>query len=254
MKLTLIGNGTMAQSLAKGLVANHEVEIIGRNINKLKEVQKTIPQISIKELDDVEDITGKNILFCVKPYVLQTVSARLSGKANILFSILAGTTLDSLKKHIEAKYYVRTMPNVAASVLKSMTTLTGDEEVKNEALEIFTSIGQTLWLESEKQLDIATAVAGSGPAFLALIAEGLTDGAVRAGLPRDLSSKLVQGLFTGTSTLLETQHPALIKDSVMSPGGTTAVGYGVLEKNGVRNAMMDTIEQTYNKAQELGKK
>ncbi len=254
MKLTLIGNGTMAQALAKGLVKNHEVEIIGRNIAKLKEVQKMIPQISIKELDDIENITGKNVLFCVKPYVLQTVSARLTGKANALYSILAGTTLDSLKKHISANQYVRTMPNVAASVLKSMTTLTGDEELKNEAQEIFSSIGKTLWLESEKQLDIATAVAGSGPALLALIAEGITDGAVRAGLPRDLSSQLVQGLFDGTSSLLDVQHPALIKDSVMSPGGTTAVGYGVLEKNGVRNAMMDAIEETYKKAQELGKK
>lgn len=254
MKLTLIGNGTMAQALAKGLVKNHEVEIIGRNINKLKALQELIPEITIKELSDAEDISGKNILFCVKPYVLDTVSARLTGKANALYSILAGTTLDSLKKHIDAKYYVRTMPNVAASVLKSMTTLTGDEEVKNEAMEIFSSIGQTLWLESEKQLDIATAVAGSGPAFLALIAEGLTDGAVRAGLPRDLSSKLVQGLFTGSSALLEKEHPALIKDSVMSPGGTTAVGYGVLEKNCVRNAMMDCIEETYKKAQSLGKK
>lgn len=254
MKLTLIGNGTMAQSLAKGLVANHEVEIIGRNINKLKEVQKTIPQISIKELDDVEDITGKNILFCVKPYVLQTVSARLSGKANILFSILAGTTLDSLKKHIEAKYYVRTMPNVAASVLKSMTTLTGDEEVKNEALEIFTSIGQTLWLESEKQLDIATAVAGSGPAFLAIIAEAIADGAVKAGLERNYSNLLVQGLFESTASLLESNHPAIIKDSVTSPGGTTAAGLGALEECGVRDAFIKAVEKAYDKAIELSKK
>ena len=254
MKLTLIGNGTMAQSLAKGLVKNHDVEIIGRNITKLKALQEMIPQVSIKQLDDVEDLTGKNILFCVKPYVLQTVAARLTGEANTLFSILAGTTLDSLKKHIDAKYYIRTRPNVAASTLNSMTTLTGDEEVKNEALEVFSSIGKVLWLETENQLDIATAVAGSGPALLALIAEGITDGAVRAGLPRDLSSQLVQGLFNGTASLLENQHPALIKDSVMSPGVTTAVGYGVLERNSVRNAMMDAIDATYKKAVELGKK
>jgi pyrroline-5-carboxylate reductase len=254
MKLTLIGNGTMAQALAKGLVKNHEVEIIGRNLKKLEAVQKEIPQITIKELDDMEDISGKNILFCVKPYVLQTVAARLSGKANILFSILAGTTIDSLKKHIQSRLYVRTMPNVAASVLNSTTTLTGDEEIKKEAVEIFSSIGRAIWVENEKQLDIATAVAGSGPAFLTLIAESIADGAVRAGLPRDLSSQLVHGLFSSTASLLEVQHPALIKDSIMSPGGTTAAGYGVLEKNGVRNAMMDSIQTAYDKATELSKK
>ena len=98
MKLTLIGNGIMAQSLARGLIKNHEVEIIGRDIEKLKVIQEKMPQITIKALDDQEDITGKNILFCVKPYALQSVSARLVGNANVLLSILAGTKLDFLKK------------------------------------------------------------------------------------------------------------------------------------------------------------
>ena len=84
MKLTLIGNGIMAQSLARGLIKNHEVEIIGRDIDKLKNIQEKMPQIKIKVLEDHEDITNKNVLFCVKPYALQSVSARLTGNANIL--------------------------------------------------------------------------------------------------------------------------------------------------------------------------
>lgn len=139
MKLTLIGNGIMAQSLARGLIKNHEVEIIGRDNDKLKAIQEKIPQITIKVLEDNEDITGKNILFCVKPYALQSVSSRLSGNANILLSILAGTKLETLKKQIKAQHYIRTMPNVAASVQNSMTTITGDNEVKLIAMEIFSS-------------------------------------------------------------------------------------------------------------------
>ena len=123
MKLTLIGNGIMAQSLAKGLIKNHEVEIIGRDIDKLKNIQEKMPQITVKALDDQEDITGKNVIFCVKPYALQSVSARLHGTANILLSILAGTKLETLKKQINAKHYIRTMPNIAASVQNSMTTI-----------------------------------------------------------------------------------------------------------------------------------
>ncbi len=254
MKLTLIGNGIMAQSLAKGLVKDHEVEIIGRDENKLKAIKEKIPEITFKTFDKQENIEDKNVIFCVKPYALETVSARLTGEANILLSILAGTTLDSLKKAIKSKYYVRTMPNIAASVQNSMTTVTGDNEAKNSALEICSSIGKTVWVDTEKQLDIATAIAGSGPAFLALIAEAITDGAVNAGLERNLSTKLVQGLFSGTASLLEDSHPAIIKDSVMSPGGTTAAGYAKLEEYAVRNAMIQAIAASYDKATELGKK
>lgn len=254
MKLTLIGNGIMAQSLAKGLIKNHEIEIIGRDIDKLKNIQEKMPQITVKALDDQEDITGKNVIFCVKPYALQSVSARLHGTANILLSILAGTKLETLKKQINAKHYIRTMPNIAASVQNSMTTITGDNEAKNLAVEIFNSIGQAVWVNTEAQLDIATAIAGSGPAYLALVAEALADGAVKAGLERHLSMQLVQGLFSGTASMLRHTHPAIIKDSVMSPGGTTAAGYAQLEENGVRNAMIKAVEEAYNKAQELGKK
>ena len=254
MKLTLIGNGIMAQSLARGLIKNHEVEIIGRDGDKLKAIQEKIPQITIKVLEDNEDISGKNIIFCVKPYALQSVSARLSGNANMFFSILAGTKLETLKKQIKAKHYIRTMPNVAASVQNSMTTITGDNEAKLVATEIFSSIGQVIWVNTEDQLDIATAVAGSGPAFLALIAEALADGAVKAGLERHLSTQLVQGLFSGTASLLKHSHPAIIKDSVMSPGGTTAAGYAKLEESGVRNAMIKAVEEAHKKAIELGKK
>ena len=146
------------------------------------------------------------------------------------------------------------MPNIAASVQNSMTTITGDNEAKIVAMEIFASIGQVIWVNTENQLDIATAIAGSGPAYLALIAEALADGAVKAGLERHISTQLVQGLFSGTASLLKHSHPAIIKDSVMSPGGTTAAGYAQLEKAGVRNAMINAVEEAYNKAVELGKK
>lgn len=244
----------MAQSLARGLVKNYEVEIIGRDTNKLQAVKEKIPEVTVRTLSDHEDITDKNIIFCVKPYALQSVSARLSGKANVLLSILAGTTLESLKRQIEAKQYVRTMPNVAASVQNSMTTITGDKEAKNMAIDIFSSIGKAIWVNTENQLDIATAVAGSGPAFLALVAEALADGAVKAGLERHISTQLVQGLFSGTASLLNHSHPAIIKDSVMSPGGTTAAGYAKLEEGAVRDSMIKAINTAYEKACELGKK
>lgn len=253
MKLTLIGNGMMAKSLAKGLASIYEIEIIGRDEKNLAQLQKEIPEVSIKVMTDKEDITDKIIIFCVKPYALQSVSVRLTGKAKVFLSILAGTKLESLKKNIAAQHYVRCMPNVAATYQKSMTTITGDKEAKNLAMELFSSIGKTLWVNTENQLDIATAVAGSGPAFLALIAEGLADGAVNSGLERHHASALVQGLFEGMGALLDNEKPADIKDSVMSPGGTTAAGYTALENGSVRASLIEAVNKAYEKAVQLSK-
>ena len=166
MKLTLIGNGNMAQALLRGLVKDYDIEVISRDEKKLSQIKQEYPEISVKRLNENnEDIEGKNILFCVKPYALESVSLRLSGKANTIYSILAGTKIDTLRKHLSAKHYIRTMPNIAASHNASMTSITGDKEVKNDAIEIFSKIGDTLWVNTENELDIATAIAGSGPAY-----------------------------------------------------------------------------------------
>jgi len=251
MKLTFIGNGNMAKAMIEGLIKKYEIEVWGRNSKSLTLLQEQIPQISIKEIEKSEEITGKNIILCVKPYSLPELSPKLKGEAKALYSVLAGTSLESLKANIPSQNYIRTMPNLGASYLKSMTTITGDEALKESALEIFNNIGRTLWLSSENEIDIATGVAGSGPAFLALIAESLADGAVNAGLKRADSQILVQGLFEGFAELIKHNNPAVIKDGVMSPGGTTAAGYATLEKHGVRYGMIEAIQEAYKKALEL---
>lgn len=254
MKLTFIGNGNMAKALIRGLVKSYEIEVWGRNEKTLKNLKESLPQIRTKVMDGAEDISGKSIVLCVKPYSLPELSLKLTGKANAIFSVLAGTSIESLKVNIKSERYIRTMPNLAASYLKSMTTITGDEELKATALEIFNNIGTTLWLKTENELDIATGVAGSGPAFLALIAESLADGAVNAGLKREDSQILVQGLFDGFASLIAHEAPARIKDGVMSPGGTTAAGYAALERCNVRHGMMEAVKDAYAKAQELKQK
>ncbi|HJE03742.1 Pyrroline-5-carboxylate reductase [Aliarcobacter thereius] len=254
MKLTLIGNGIMAQSLAIGLVKKYEVEMIGREYEKLKLIKQKIPKIEIKELEDKEDISGKNIIMCVKPYALESVSVRLNGEANSLISILAGTKLDYLRKLIKAKNYVRSMPNVAASVQNSMTALTGDIALKDITTDIFKTIGEAVWVNSETHLDIASAVCGSGPAFLALVAEAIADGAVKVGLERNLAHLMVQGLFSSSASLLKHSHPAIIKDSVMSPAGTTAAGYAKLEEGNVRDAFIKAIEGSFKKSKKIAEK
>jgi len=249
--ITFIGNGNMALSIAQGLKAHYAIEVIGRSSEKLDAFEKALGVKIKKARYDNAVIEGKNVILCVKPANVQEVGSQLHGRAKVLYSVLAGVTLDTLRANILTAAVVRAMPNLAASVAKSMTTLTGDVEYKESAIELFNAIGTTLWLSSEKEIDIATALAGSGPAYLALIAEALADGAVKNGLKRDDAMVVMRGLFGGFGELIQEVHPALLKDGVMSPGGTTAAGYAALEESSVRSGCIKAIDAAYAKAKEL---
>ena len=243
--ITFLGNGNMALSIAQGLKEIFEIEVVGREMEKLEKFEKNLGIRIKKAIYEDFDMNNKKIILCVKPANLQEVGLRLTGVASELYSVLAGTKISSLKENIKAKATVRVMPNLAASVGKSMTTMTGDISLKSEAQELFKAIGETVWLSSEKEVDIATAVAGSGPAYLALIHEALCDGAVKQGMKRTDAIEVTNGLFSGFGDLIQTIHPALLKDGVMSPGGTTAAGYAALEKGNVRSSCIDAIENAY---------
>jgi len=249
--LTFIGNGNMALSIAQGLKDDYAIEVVGRNMAKLDAFEEALGCTITKSVLKGFDISGKTLVLCVKPYNVQEVGQQLLGEAKVVYSVLAGTTLETLSSNIKTDAVVRAMPNLAATVKKSMTTLTGDTAYQKEAETLFSAIGPVRWLGSEKEIDIATALAGSGPAYLALIAEALTDGAVKQGLKRDDAMAIMRGLFGGFGELIQNVHPALLKDGVMSPGGTTAAGYGALEDGNVRAACIDAVEHAYKRAVEL---
>ena len=247
--ITFIGNGNMALSIAKGLKSNYKIEVIGRDIDKLKKFEKELGIDIIKSTYENSSIENKKIILCVKPANLTEVGSKLNGIASELYSVLAGTTVEQLKQNIKSKATVRVMPNLCATINRSMTTLTGDDSIKDEAIKIFDFIGDTLWLSSQKELDIATAVAGSGPAYLALIHEALCDGAVKQGMKRADAIAVTNGLFKGFGELISTTHPAILKDGVMSPGGTTAAGYSALEQEGVRYGCIKAVEDAFKVTQ-----
>ena len=249
--ITFIGNGNMAFSIAEGLKNDYKIEVVGRDLKKLDAFEAKLGVTIGKYLMDGFYIEDRSLMFCVKPANVAEVGAKLKGKARVVYSVLAGTSLEKLRSNINTNAVVRTMPNLAASVQKSMTTLTGDIDFKEEAEQLLGAIGATRWLSSEKEIDIATALAGSGPAYLALMAEALADGAVKQGLKRDDAMAIMRGLFGGFGELIQDVHPAILKDGVMSPGGTTAAGYGALEDGNVRSACMSAVEKAYEKATQL---
>jgi pyrroline-5-carboxylate reductase len=243
----IIGYGEMAKAIAKGLKEKEKFAVIGRNKEKLKKFAEEFD--CEYYLLDGFDITGKELILAVKPYALAEVSMRIKGEANTVYSILAGKSLLELKKYIKAKFYIRAMPNIAAAYSASTTAITGDIEAKKKAEEIFSYIGDVVWVENDDEIDMATAIIGSAPAFLALIAEAISDGGVYIGLKRDISKKLTKGLFKSFSAL--DMNFSEIKDKVMSPKGTTAEGVLEMENNKVRGAMMEVIKKTYEKSKKL---
>ena len=247
--ITFIGNGNMALSIAKGLKDIYDIEVVGRLEQSMKKFEENLGCSIKKYLLDNFDIENKVIILCVKPANITEVGTKLQGVASELYSVLAGTTIETLKQNISSNYTVRAMPNLAASVAKSLTTLTGDEALKAKSCELFNSIGKTIWLQTQKELDIATALAGSGPAYLALIHEAFCDGAVKQGMKRADAINVANGLFDGFGTLIQNTHSAILKDAVMSPGGTTAAGYAALEECGVRNGCIKAIEEAFKVTQ-----
>jgi len=238
LTITIIGAGAMAMAMAKGLEDRYDLEFVVRDISKVDN------NYSVFRLNEF-DISDKNIILAIKPYALKSVASQLKGKANTIYSVLAGTSLEVLQQNIDASNYIRTMPNVSAKFGASTTVITGDNNKKDEAIEIFSAIGDTFWVDSQKEIDIATAVAGSGPALLALVAEAMMDGLVKEGMKRVDAIGVTNSLFKGFAPLIASNHPAIIKDSVMSPAGTTAAAYGALEEGAVRSSFIKAIGEAF---------
>lgn len=242
MKLLLIGAGNMGGAMLQGL-CKYDISIVVRNAQKAQVLKEKYP--SIKILSEIPNIDDYLVILAIKPQSFETME--FEGYAYGVISILAGVSLGTLKMRIQAKSYVRAMPNMAAVVQKSATSLCGDSELKEEALELLSSIGKCFWLGSENELDIATGIAGSAPAWIALVAEALSDGAVNLGLKRDISYQFVAQLFQGVGEVLENEHPAVLKDKVTSPKGTTIAGYAKLEEGGVRDSFIKAMQACYDR-------
>ena len=249
MKLLLIGAGNMGGAMLQGLHTGY-ITVVESCENRAKLLQERYPQIKI--IQKIPSLDGFVVIFAIKPQSF--ISLQTTGKAEAVVSIMAGITLEMLKKSVMSKQYIRAMPNMAALVCKSATSLCGDESFTDEAIEILQSIGKCFWLESEKELDIAMGLAGCAPAWIALVAEALSDGAVNLGLKREKTYPLIAALLEGMGEVLQQEHPALIKDKVMSPAGTTAAGYAKLEEGKVRDSFIKAMEASYEKAKDLGKK
>jgi pyrroline-5-carboxylate reductase len=196
-------------------------------------------------------------VIAVKPYdVAAACVAAVAAGARRLLSIAAGVTIDALQRAAPDAVVVRAMPNTPALVGQGAAAICGgvsaDDADLSWAESILGAVG-TVVRVSEPQLDAVTGLAGSGPAYLFLVAEALTEAGVLAGLPRATSEALVSQLFVGSSALLAQRgDPAALRAMVTSPGGTTAAGLRTLEEHATRSALIEAVMAATARSRALG--
>src|SRR5581483_2494138 len=193
----------------------------------------------------------------ILPSVLDEVSKHLQPHA-LVISIAAGTPVAAIEQRLPAgTRVVRTMPNTPALVGAGATAIAGGQHAKDDDLEatqrIFDAVGKTVVLD-ESQLDAVTGLSGSGPAYVFLIIEALSDAGVKMGLSRYNAQALAAQTVLGSAKLLlETnEHPGRLKDMVTSPGGTAIAGIATLEAGGLRTTLINAVEAATRRSRELG--
>jgi pyrroline-5-carboxylate reductase len=213
-------------------------------------------------LDNPEVMHAPVVVLGVKPQVLPAVLASVKEFArpwHLIISIAAGVPLAVLEEALPDSRVIRVMPNTPTLVGAGMAALAPGRGVTPEdlalALDLFGAVGRAVVVE-ERLMDAVTGLSGSGPAFVAVFIEALADGGVKMGLPRPLALTLAIQTVLGTARLCheEQMHPAVLKDLVTSPGGTTIAGLHALESRGFRSAVMDAVSAAAARSKELGKK
>lgn len=264
-RLAVIGGGTMAEALIKGL--------LGKGLYTANEVIVSDPlearrdylraEYGVKTTPHNSDCLVADVMvLAIKPAQLGAVLREIGPqwtKSSLAISIVAGTRLDLLSSQFPARSpVIRAMPNTPCVIGQGITAIAGNDSVSPQHLEaahaIFGAVGHVLELP-EDYFDAVTGLSGSGPAYVTLILEALIDAGVQQGLPRRVARELVCQTVIGSAMLVQQsgKHPAELKDQVVTPAGTTAAGLQVLEEAAVRATLCLAVKAATLRSSELGK-
>lgn len=262
-RVALLGGGVMGETVLGGLLrggyAPSDVVVAEKRAERAAE---------LTERHGVDTATGPDavrsaevVLLVVKPQDVASVLAEVVddlADGVLVVSLAAGVTSAAIEEALpEGTAVVRVMPNTPARVGQGMAVASPGAHATDAQLELVKEMlggtGKVL-VVPEKQQDAVTAVSGSGPAYLFLVAEAMTDAAVTLGLPRDVARELVTQTLFGSATLLQEsgEHPTLLREQVTSPGGTTAAALAALEAGGLRTAFADALTAARDRSVELG--
>lgn len=267
MHVTFIGGGNMAEAIIKGLLAKgiakpEDIAVMDIKPARLKYLAEQYKVATHARAADA--LAGAElVVLAFKPQDLAESAAaikKLIPPEVPVVSILAGATLAGLRSALEHDALVRTIPNMPAQIGEGITVWTATKEVtagqRESVRALLSALGKEIFVTVEEQVDMATAVSSSGPAYIFLIIEALTDAGVHIGLPRAVSQELVLQTIVGSAHTVEKlgKHPAELKNMVTSPGGTTTEALRKLEAGGLRHLLIEAVDAAYEKSRKLGKR
>ncbi len=265
-RIGLIGSGAMGEAIIAGLLRNQ----VTPPASILASGPRPERAADLSDRYGIQPITDNTsavdaadvVILCVKPQKLEKVLAGLQGRipqAAVVLSIVAGATLDLLSKGLAHPAVVRAMPNTPAQIGQGISVWIGSAAVSADQFElarrILAALGSEIQVEEESYLDMATALSGTGPAYVFMFLEALIDSGVHLGFPRRIAEQLVLQTLRGSVEYYSQQklHPAALRNQVTSPGGTSAAALYYLEKAGFRTAISRAVWAAYERSQELGK-
>ena len=256
-----MGSALIRGFLSAGLLSPKQVVASDPSESALSALKK---KTNIRTVQSNTEVAkhADTILLAVKPEMVRPVLQEIRNslqKGQLVVSIAAGTPLRVLEEVLpKGCRVIRVMPNTPCLVSETAAAFSlGKHATAADAARVetlFGSVGLAVELE-ERHLDAVTALSASGPAYVFLIIEALSDGGVKMGLPRDVSTQLAAKTVLGAAKMLLQMglHPAELKDQVTSPAGTTIAGLHVLESRGVRAALIEAVEAAARRARELGR-
>jgi pyrroline-5-carboxylate reductase len=263
--IAFIGPGVMAEAVVAGLlrkklakpeniIASGPRPERGTELNKRYGIQTTTDNVFAVSHADV-------VVLSVKPQRLTEVMKGLKGirPDALLLSIIAGANMKKIGTGLKHKAVVRSMPNTPGQIGEGITVWTSSREVTEEqkeiARQILGALGEEIFVEDEGYLDMATALSGTGPAYVFLFTEALIDAGVHMGFPRRIAEQLVLQTIKGSVAYYHNaeRHPATLRNQVTSPGGTSAEALYYLEKAGFRTAISRAVWAAYQRSLELGR-
>lgn len=258
IRLAIVGAGKMGGAVLQGalraeVLSPDEIGIYHPNPRRLAELSE---RYGVSALDDDALHHAERVLLSVKPQSFDSVAPLVAQRNASFLSIMAGVTARTIARRVGSQRVIRAMPNLGASLGVSATALAPLPEATAEDLAIartlFGAVGRVYDVQ-EELFDAFTGLAGSGPAFVAVVAEALADGGVRSGLDRDTSRDLARQVLLAAARLLETKRPSELKDEVASAGGTAIAGVRALERHRLRFALIDAVEQAAERASALSR-
>jgi pyrroline-5-carboxylate reductase len=263
MRIAFIGGGAMGEAMVKCLLNKKVTAPQDMVVSDTSPVRRELlnREYGVSTLADNKRavVNADLIILAVKPQNLPQVMEEIKDLSlkQLVLSIVAGATLSSLCQGLNHSSVVRAMPNMPAQIGEGMTIWTATTETgerqKKLAQIVLGALGKEIYVADERYLSMATALSGSGPAYVFLFIEALVDAGVHIGLPRDMAQELViQTILGSTRTVKKTgKHPADLRNMVTSPGGTTTEALLQLEKGRFRSLLLEAVAAAYKKAKRL---